>query len=214
MIEKLKRGLKKIDLSKLKVELEKAYETAGAADSEKLSKRLTLIKQMIKANVRPEWMFLIRIPVIPPGLRPMVALEGGRYATSDVNDLYRRVINRNNRLKKLLEIKAPDVIVRNEKRMLQEAVDALIDNSARFGTQQLSAQRRPLRSLRWRPDRRLPRLRRMSRLPQSRRSRRLHRLRPAPGCRSPLVPLGDRSLPRSGLCVPSHRTCRWRRSDR
>ena len=77
----------------------------------------------------------------------MVALEGGRYATSDLNDLYRRVINRNNRLKKLLEIKAPDVIIRNEKRMLQEAVDALIDNSARFGTQEMSAQRRPLRSL-------------------------------------------------------------------
>ncbi len=143
--------LKKIDLAKLKAELEKAYETAGAADSEKLAKRLTLIKQMIKANVRPEWMFLIRIPVIPPGLRPMVALEGGRYATSDVNDLYRRVINRNNRLLKLKAINAPEVILRNEKRILQEAVDALIDNSIRHsssaGAAALAAQKRALKSL-------------------------------------------------------------------
>ena len=143
--------LKKIDLAKLKVELEKEYETAGAADSEKLAKRLTLIKQMIKANVRPEWMFLIRIPVIPPGLRPMVALEGGRYATSDVNDLYRRVINRNNRLLKLKAINAPEVILRNEKRILQEAVDALIDNSIRHsssaGAAALAAQKRALKSL-------------------------------------------------------------------
>ena len=143
--------LKKIDLAKLKVELEKAYETAGAADSEKLAKRLTLVKQMIKANVRPEWMFLIRIPVIPPGLRPMVALEGGRYATSDVNDLYRRVINRNNRLLKLKAINAPEVILRNEKRILQEAVDALIDNSIRHsssaGAAALAAQKRALKSL-------------------------------------------------------------------
>jgi DNA-directed RNA polymerase subunit beta' len=84
---------------------------------------------MIYSNIRPEWMFLSVIPVIPPAIRPMVALEGGRHATSDVNDLYRRVINRNNRLKKLKEIGAPDVILRNEKRILQEAVDALIDNS-------------------------------------------------------------------------------------
>ncbi|MES2314859.1 MAG: DNA-directed RNA polymerase subunit beta' [Patescibacteria group bacterium] len=143
--------LKKIDLAKLKTDLEKAYETAGAADSEKLSKRLTLVKQMIKANVRPEWMFLIRIPVIPPGLRPMVALEGGRYATSDVNDLYRRVINRNNRLLKLKAINAPEVILRNEKRILQEAVDALIDNSIRHsssaGAAALAAQKRALKSL-------------------------------------------------------------------
>jgi DNA-directed RNA polymerase subunit beta' len=143
--------LKKIDLPKLKTELEKAYETAGSAESDKLSKRLTLIKQMIKANVRPEWMFLIRIPVIPPGLRPMVALEGGRYATSDVNDLYRRVINRNNRLLKLKAINAPEVILRNEKRILQEAVDALIDNSIRHsssaGAAALAAQKRALKSL-------------------------------------------------------------------
>jgi DNA-directed RNA polymerase beta' subunit len=124
---------------------------AGAADREKLSRRLSTLRGMIKANVRPEWMFLTRIPVIPPGLRPMVALEGGRHATSDVNDLYRRVINRNNRLKKLLEIHAPDVILRNEKRILQEAVDALIDNSIRHGGAAYSAttqaRTRPLKSL-------------------------------------------------------------------
>ena len=103
------------------------------------------------AEVRPEWMFLTNIPVIPPALRPMVALEGGRHASSDLNDLYRRVINRNNRLKKLLDIFAPDVILRNEKRILQEAVDALIDNSIRHGNTAYSAmsqaQRRPLKSL-------------------------------------------------------------------
>jgi DNA-directed RNA polymerase subunit beta' len=106
---------------------------------------------MIAAKVRPDWMFLTRIPVIPPALRPMVALEGGRHATSDVNDLYRRVINRNNRLKKLLDIHAPEVILRNEKRILQEAVDALLDNSIRKGSSSAGAltpaQRRPLKSL-------------------------------------------------------------------
>jgi DNA-directed RNA polymerase subunit beta' len=143
--------LKKIDLEKLKVELDKAYSEAGSADSEKISKRLSLVKQMIKAKVRPEWMFLIRIPVIPPGLRPMVALDGGRYATSDVNDLYRRVINRNNRLLKLKEINAPEVILRNEKRILQEAVDALVDNSIRHsssaGAAALAREKRALKSL-------------------------------------------------------------------
>ena len=104
-------------------------EKAGAGEREKLDKRLGLIRSMLVSDVRPEWMFMTRIPVIPPALRPMVALEGGRHATSDINDLYRRVINRNNRLKKLKEIGAPDVILRNEKRILQEAVDALIDNS-------------------------------------------------------------------------------------
>jgi DNA-directed RNA polymerase subunit beta' len=143
--------LKKVDLAKLKVELEKYYEDAGAADREKLGKRIALVKQMIKAKLRPEWMFLVRLPVIPPGLRPMVALEGGRYATSDVNDLYRRVINRNNRLLKLKEINAPEVILRNEKRILQEAVDALIDNSIRHsssaGAAAAAAQKRALKSL-------------------------------------------------------------------
>ena len=143
--------LKKIDLAKLKVELEKALIDAGSAEREKLHKRLSLVKQMLKSKVRPEWMFLTRIPVIPPGLRPMVALEGGRYATSDVNDLYRRVINRNNRLLKLKEINAPEVILRNEKRILQEAVDALIDNSIRHsssaGAAAIAAQKRALKSL-------------------------------------------------------------------
>ena len=143
--------LKKIDLAKLQEELEKEFENAGAADREKLTKRISLVKQMIKGNVRPEWMFLVRIPVIPPGLRPMVALDGGRYATSDVNDLYRRVINRNNRLLKLKEINAPEVILRNEKRILQEAVDALIDNSIRHsssaGAAASAAQKRALKSL-------------------------------------------------------------------
>ena len=125
--------LKNIDLKKLKANLEKELENAGSLEHEKLSRRLSLVKSMIKSNSRPEWMFLVRIPVIPPALRPMVALDGGRFATSDVNDLYRRVINRNNRLVKLKEIHAPDVILRNEKRILQEAVDALIDSSIRHG---------------------------------------------------------------------------------
>ena len=142
---------KNIDLTLLRDNLEKSRETAGAAERAKLDKRLSLVRGMINAGVRPEWMFLTRIPVIPPALRPMVALEGGRHASSDLNDLYRRVINRNNRLKKLLDIMAPDVILRNEKRILQEAVDALIDNSIRHGNTAYSAmsqaQRRPLKSL-------------------------------------------------------------------
>ncbi|MCL4405283.1 MAG: DNA-directed RNA polymerase subunit beta' [Patescibacteria group bacterium] len=113
----------------------------------KLYKRLKFFKSMINNNLRPEWMVLTILPVLPPDLRPMVALDGGRYATSDLNDLYRRVINRNNRLKKLLELKAPDVIVINEKRMLQEAVDALIDNSARPTSKQTVGGKRALRSL-------------------------------------------------------------------
>ena len=142
---------KNLDLVRLRDELEKSREAAGAAERAKLDKRLSLIRGMIHAEVRPEWMFLTRIPVIPPALRPMVALEGGRHASSDLNDLYRRVINRNNRLKKLIDIMAPDVILRNEKRILQEAVDALIDNSIRHGNTAYSAmsqaQRRPLKSL-------------------------------------------------------------------
>ena len=120
---------KNLDLGKLKAHTEKMLEKASMAEKEKLQKRLSLIRAMMYAEVRPEWMFLSVIPVIPPVLRPMVALDGGRHATSDLNDLYRRVINRNNRLKKLKEINAPDVILRNEKRIIQEAVDALIDNS-------------------------------------------------------------------------------------
>lgn len=139
------------DLVALKAKLEERYPQAAAAEREKLAKRIALISSMIAADVRPEWMFLTKIPVIPPALRPMVALEGGRHATSDVNDLYRRVINRNNRLKKLLDIHAPEVILRNEKRILQEAVDALLDNSIRksgaSGGALTPAQRRPLKSL-------------------------------------------------------------------
>ena len=106
---------KKIDLEQLAVALDEKLVKAGAAERSKLQKRLSLVRSMINSRTRPEWMFLTLIPIIPPGLRPMVALEGGRHATSDVNDLYRRVINRNNRLGKLKEISAPDVILRNEK---------------------------------------------------------------------------------------------------
>lgn len=142
---------KTLDLQKLKDGLEADIEKASSLDKEKINKRLGIVKSMIESNIRPEWMFLSAIPVIPAALRPMVALDGGRHATSDVNDLYRRVINRNNRLKKLKEIFAPDVILRNEKRILQEAVDALVDNSIRHGNSALAganqAQRRPLKSL-------------------------------------------------------------------
>ena len=141
---------KNLDLNKLKILTEKMIEKASIIEKEKLQKRLSLIRAMTYAGIRPEWMFLTVIPVIPPVLRPMVALDGGRHATSDLNDLYRRVINRNNRLKKLKEINAPDVILRNEKRIIQEAVDALIDNS--IAKQNDSAamsqsQKRPLKSL-------------------------------------------------------------------
>ncbi len=143
--------LKKLDLKVLLVDLQGQLEKASALETPKINKRISVLQQMISSGVRPEWMFMTRIPVIPPALRPMVPLDGGRYATSDVNDLYRRVINRNNRLKKLKEIYAPDVILRNEKRILQEAVDALIDNSIRHGSAISSgvnqAQRRPLKSL-------------------------------------------------------------------
>ena len=146
--EAVKQILENMDLRKEVQIIEKELEESkDPLEEQKLLRRLKMFKSMIRNGTRPEWMIMTTLPVLPPDLRPMVALDGGRYATSDLNDLYRRVINRNNRLKKLLEIKAPDVIVRNEKRMLQEAVDALIDNSARFGTQQMSAQRRPLRSL-------------------------------------------------------------------
>ncbi len=146
--EAVQQILAKLDLRKEVQAVEKQLsEAKDPLSQSKLLRRLKMFKSMIRNGARPEWMVMTVLPVLPPDLRPMVALDGGRYATSDLNDLYRRVINRNNRLKKLLDIKAPDVIVRNEKRMLQEAVDALIDNSARFGTQQLSAQRRPLRSL-------------------------------------------------------------------
>ncbi|MES2931048.1 MAG: DNA-directed RNA polymerase subunit beta' [Patescibacteria group bacterium] len=141
---------KNLDLEKLKAETEALIPKASAIEKEKLEKRMSLIRSMLHSKIRPEWMFLTAIPVIPPALRPMVALDGGRHATSDLNDLYRRVINRNNRLKKLKEIGAPDVILRNEKRILQEAVDALIDNSIakQNDSQAVSAsQKRALKSL-------------------------------------------------------------------
>ena len=142
---------KKIDLQKLEKNILADLEKSKSVESVKIAKRLSVVQSMIRSGVRPEWMFLTRIPVIPPAMRPMVPLDGGRYATSDVNDLYRRVINRNNRLKKLVEIKAPDVILRNEKRILQEAVDALIDNSIRHGNKDQvvsqTAKARELKSL-------------------------------------------------------------------
>ena len=133
---------KKLDLKKLIKNLGEEIEKAPAMERIKLRRRLSLAKSLLHASVRPEWMFLTVIPIIPPQLRPMVALDGGRHATSDVNDLYRRVINRNNRLKKLKELNAPDVILRNEKRILQEAVDSLIDNAMRRGASQPLAQAR------------------------------------------------------------------------
>ena len=140
---------KEIDLKKKISRLEKDIEEATPLVRKKILRRLRILKGMHKAGIRPEWMFLTVIPVLPPDLRPMVQLDGGRYASSDLNDLYRRVINRNNRLKYLLEIDAPEVIVRNEKRMLQEAVDALIDNSMRKGvlTTATTGGRRLLKSL-------------------------------------------------------------------
>ncbi len=131
------------DRETLRVEL---AETNSEAKRKKIVKRLKLIETFIESNNRPEWMILEIIPVIPPELRPLVPLDGGRFATSDLNDLYRRVINRNNRLKRLIELRAPDIIVRNEKRMLQESVDALFDNGRR-GRVITGANKRPLKSL-------------------------------------------------------------------
>jgi DNA-directed RNA polymerase subunit beta' len=142
--------IKKVDLNKLVVDLEEKIKKIPTTQRKKILARLRLAKGFIKAGIKPEWMFITVLPVKPPNLRPMVQLDGGRYATSDVNDLYRRVINRNNRLKRLLELNAPEVICRNEKRMLQEAVDALIDNTARRGQKAVMAttgQRRQLKSL-------------------------------------------------------------------
>ncbi len=128
---------------KIRVDLR---ETSSEAKRKKLVKRLKLVEAFIESKSRPEWMILEVVPVIPPELRPLVPLDGGRFATSDLNDLYRRVINRNNRLKRLIELRAPDIIVRNEKRMLQEAVDALFDNGRR-GRIITGANKRPLKSL-------------------------------------------------------------------
>ena len=147
--EALKKILEKMDFDGMRKNLEQELDDASPLMRKKILARLRLIKSLKKAKIRPEWMFLTVVPVIPPDLRPMVPLDGGRHATSDVNDLYRRVINRNNRLKRLFELKAPEVIIRNEKRMLQESVDALIDNSIKRAGSPVSSQmqRRPLRSL-------------------------------------------------------------------
>ncbi len=147
----VKKVLQNVDLAKLARKLEKDLDELppASAQRKKTMKRLRVVQGFLKADIRPEWMCLDVLPVIPPDLRPMVQLDGGRFATSDLNDLYRRVINRNNRLKKLIELGAPEVISRNEKRMLQEAVDALIDNSARKGQATMAAtgKKRQLRSL-------------------------------------------------------------------
>ena len=139
--------IKGIDLQS---EADRLREEITATDSEtkikKLAKRLKLIEALLESNNRPEWMIMTVLPVLPPDLRPLVPLDGGRFATSDLNDLYRRVINRNNRLKRLLDLSAPDIIVRNEKRMLQEAVDALLDNGRR-GRALTGSHKRPLKSL-------------------------------------------------------------------
>ena len=136
-----------VDLEKESAELRKQIAaTKSEIKLKKFTKRLKLIESFINSNNKPEWMILKVLPVLPPDLRPLVPLDGGRFATSDLNDLYRRVINRNNRLKRLLELNAPDIIVRNEKRMLQEAVDALLDNGRR-GRAIVGSNKRPLKSL-------------------------------------------------------------------
>ncbi len=145
--EAIKELLEKIDLDEMARELNEELETATGQKRVKLYKRLEVCESFRKSGNRPEWMIFDVLPVIPPDLRPMVQLDGGRFATSDLNDLYRRVINRNNRLKKLLELSAPDIIIRNEKRMLQEAVDSLIDNGRRGRAITGGTSNRPLKSL-------------------------------------------------------------------
>ena len=143
----IKELLKRVNVDRLAIEMREKMKTEQSVQKKlKYAKRLKVVDSFRKSSNRPEWMILDVIPVIPPELRPLVPLDGGRFATSDLNDLYRRVINRNNRLKKLMELKAPDVIIRNEKRMLQEAVDALFDNGRR-GRVLRGANNRPLKSL-------------------------------------------------------------------
>jgi DNA-directed RNA polymerase subunit beta' len=145
--EAIKEMLRRVNIERLAEELrEKMRHEVSAQKKLKFAKRLKVVDSFRRSTNKPEWMILDVIPVIPPELRPLVPLDGGRFATSDLNDLYRRVINRNNRLKKLMELKAPDVIIRNEKRMLQEAVDALFDNGRR-GRVLRGANNRPLKSL-------------------------------------------------------------------
>ena len=144
--EAIRTLLQEVDIEKLSAKLKKEIEKASEQKRAKLIKRLDTVESFRLSGNKPEWMIMSVIPVIPPELRPMVQLDGGRFATSDLNDLYRRVINRNNRLKRLLELGAPEIIVRNEKRMLQESVDALIDNGRR-GRPVTGAGNRPLKSL-------------------------------------------------------------------
>src|ERR1043166_5661000 len=145
--EAIRTILQAIDLEKLRDDLRRDIAASnGGEKPKKMVKRLKLVEAFLESGNRPEWMVLTVVPVIPPELRPLVPLDGGRFATSDLNDLYRRVINRNNRLKRLIELKAPDIIVRNEKRMLQESVDALFDNGRR-GRVITGANKRPLKSL-------------------------------------------------------------------
>ncbi len=144
--EAVKRLLEEVDLEKETKEIKEELENAQGQKRVRLIKRLEVLDSFCKSGNKPEWMILSALPVIPPELRPMIQIDGGRFATSDLNDLYRRVINRNNRLKKLIELSAPSIIVRNEKRMLQEAVDALFDNGRR-GRNVTGASNRPLKSL-------------------------------------------------------------------
>jgi DNA-directed RNA polymerase subunit beta' len=145
--EGIRALLRSLDLNKAIDELRKELEaTSSDAKIKKLAKRLKVLEGFKSSNIKPDWMIMEVLPVLPPELRPLVPLDGGRFATSDLNDLYRRVINRNNRLKRLLELKAPEIIVRNEKRMLQEAVDSLLDNGRR-GKAMTGANKRPLKSL-------------------------------------------------------------------
>jgi DNA-directed RNA polymerase subunit beta' len=131
----LRALLNDVNLDELSMQLKKIVKTdKGELRKQEAIKRLKVVEAFRKSSNKPEWMVMDVMPVIPPDLRPLVPLEGGRFATSDLNDLYRRVVNRNNRLKKLIEVQAPDVILRNEKRMLQEAIDALFDNSRRTYT--------------------------------------------------------------------------------
>jgi len=145
--EAIKELLQRLDLDILIPELKaELKETHSEQKKLKIAKRLKIMEAFRKSGNKPEWMVLDVIPVIPPELRPLVPLDGGRFATSDLNDLYRRVINRNNRLKRLMELSAPEIIIRNEKRMLQEAVDALFDNGRR-GRVIRGSNKRPLKSL-------------------------------------------------------------------
>ena len=145
--EAIRTLLSEVEIEDLAVELRKRMRAETSAQkTQKFAKRLKVVDSFRRSTNKPEWMILTEVPVIPPELRPLVPLDGGRFATSDLNDLYRRVINRNNRLKKLMELKAPDVIIRNEKRMLQEAVDALFDNGRR-GRVLRGANNRALKSL-------------------------------------------------------------------